>query len=698
MFCLFAISDLSLALSGAAAHSGRLFVLAAGGGVAGLAVLLTRPPERGSLAAHLLVTAVYLGPAFAIYAHAPQGAAPTVTAAFIPVLLALWITERRHAIAHLVVAWGCVLLAASSGGNDTGTIVAAICFVPTSALLYASCVAVLDALDTQAAALDTLGLRDPLTGLGNDRMLDEELEVELTRHRSAGRPLTVVDLTLRRFADLNAAVGPAAGDAVITGVARALTLHAPVGATLARVAGDRFTVILPDRDAEQALAFATTVASALPQRARDHAIELLIGTATYPADGEEPATLMSVAAERRTACETTQPSDLPRPTAAHDETWTVVAGDLEAVVPPPPTRRVSRSELATDRLIWRATAGGFVVYAAVGLAVQFWAKDLASTAVLGVSVGALFLAVSALLANPPHIDTRLNHAVIAAGYLAPLGAMLAAAPNISWVVGTGVLAPLLAAVRLTSRRQIVAHLASFSLLAIVLMLTSASDGDGRLAIGILLTNTWVLGICVAVVFDAAERQTAEISRLMLRDPLTGVGNAELVHQRISDAMPRHDALQLPLTLLAFDALGFDDLVRADGRGNGNHVLRDLATLAVNLAGPHATVARTRGSAFQILLPFTEAEDIDELARRLRRAVAVISRRGRHLDARIGIAEYPADARDPVELSRLADARRHADDPASHDLRDDLVILSERQDAADVAFPDDTVVRPERRVG
>ncbi|MEH3052828.1 MAG: diguanylate cyclase [Patulibacter minatonensis] len=500
-------------------------------------------------------------------------------------------------------------------------------------------------------------------------MRDAELGVELTRHRSAGRPFAVVDVSLRDFQALNDRIGRAAGDTVLTALAGFLTAHASAGATVARLDGDRFSVLLPSSDAEAAERFVARVRASMPSHAGRQELVLTSGVATYPVDGDHDEPLVIAAADRWR-------SDEGAPTTGRtdgaESPWTLVMTGHELAPPPELPRRVNRRDLAADPLIWRSIGGAFLLYSVVIGAAQMITGELAGTGFAPAVTAAALCAFWMLASGPPKIGTWRNHVAIASAYVLPFGAMLAATPNASWAVSTAFLAPLLTVVRLTDRRQIAAHLAMPPVLCLGLAASGQVDQASIVACLALSVNTWVLGICTAVVFEAAEAQWQEIEGLVLRDPLTGAGNRDLLAQRLAEELPRHDQLQMSLAFLELDLIGFADLVRRDGRGAANHVLRDTALVISGVVGPTATVSRIGGSTFRILLPLADLDDLspertEDLLAGLRNAIASTSRRDRHVLPRIGVAMYPEDATDARTLEAVAASRRRADDPYAHEV-------------------------------
>jgi diguanylate cyclase (GGDEF)-like protein len=112
--------------------------------------------------------------------------------------------------------------------------------------LVASQVAAGVAQATRMANLESLALRDPLTGLGNRRVLDAKLRTVFARHAIARQDSAVIICDVDRLKEINDTHGHAAGDAVLLEAADALRLSV-VGiadATVCRIGGDEFCIII----------------------------------------------------------------------------------------------------------------------------------------------------------------------------------------------------------------------------------------------------------------------------------------------------------------------------------------------------------------------------------------------------------------------------------------------------------------------
>ena len=99
---------------------------------------------------------------------------------------------------------------------------------------------------TRVANLESLALRDPLTGLGNRRVLDAKLRTVFARPPIARQDSAVIICDVDHLKQINDTHGHAAGDAVLLEAADALRL-AVLGiadATVCRIGGDEFCIII----------------------------------------------------------------------------------------------------------------------------------------------------------------------------------------------------------------------------------------------------------------------------------------------------------------------------------------------------------------------------------------------------------------------------------------------------------------------
>jgi diguanylate cyclase (GGDEF)-like protein len=92
-------------------------------------------------------------------------------------------------------------------------------------------------------------LLDALTGLGNHRAFQEEVDRQL-RHARGGEPITVGLIDLDDFRRINDTAGHAVGDEVLAEVSKIIRQTLRRGGQVFRVGGDEFGVIMPGIRAE----------------------------------------------------------------------------------------------------------------------------------------------------------------------------------------------------------------------------------------------------------------------------------------------------------------------------------------------------------------------------------------------------------------------------------------------------------------
>lgn len=97
------------------------------------------------------------------------------------------------------------------------------------------------------ARVEHLAYHDPLTGLGNRRLVEERLEAALDASHEAGPPVTVVMADVNRLKEANDRYGHEAGDRALVAIANALSLATGTvpGAVAGRIGGDEFCAVLP---------------------------------------------------------------------------------------------------------------------------------------------------------------------------------------------------------------------------------------------------------------------------------------------------------------------------------------------------------------------------------------------------------------------------------------------------------------------
>ena len=141
-------------------------------------------------------------------------------------------------------------------------------------------------IDAHQKGLLHLAHLDPLTGLGNGRMLRSRLDYELSRHRRMRRRLTVFILDLDGFKSVNDRFGHQAGDEVLREVARQLQRTVREQDTVVRQGGDEFCVLAPETGWREAEKLAERLTYAIARAVGGlQGITASIGFAVFPDEG-----------------------------------------------------------------------------------------------------------------------------------------------------------------------------------------------------------------------------------------------------------------------------------------------------------------------------------------------------------------------------------------------------------------------------
>jgi diguanylate cyclase (GGDEF)-like protein len=150
------------------------------------------------------------------------------------------------------------------------------------------------------------------------------------------------------------------------------------------------------------------------------------------------------------------------------------------------------------------------------------------------------------------------------------------------------------------------------------------------------------------------RQQAELRDLAETDTLTGLINHRGFQEALRGELERAAVRRDSVALVALDLDDFKAINERHGHPFGDGVLEGVgAQLRKSVRGADIA-ARTGGEEFALILPGTEAEAAQEIAERVRTAVARISPAGSELSCSAGVAVYPVDADNAGALLQLAE--------------------------------------------
>lgn len=157
-------------------------------------------------------------------------------------------------------------------------------------------------LSVSRDAMAQLAHHDALTGLPNRRMFEQRLEQVLEMSRRSGRSCALLFVDLDDFKAINDAHGHAVGDLVLQAVARTIVDAVRQVDTVARLAGDEFTVLCENVDSDDAaLQIVATLEHAfdkpLDVGGQPFPARASVGVSLFPRDAQDARTLLASADE-----------------------------------------------------------------------------------------------------------------------------------------------------------------------------------------------------------------------------------------------------------------------------------------------------------------------------------------------------------------------------------------------------------------
>jgi diguanylate cyclase (GGDEF)-like protein len=179
------------------------------------------------------------------------------------------------------------------------TLIQGLVLIPTLLLTAGAITFLRERLAASEERFRRLAESDPLTGVGNYRVLSQKMPGELSRHRRHGRPLAVVVFDLDDFKHVNDSYGHQRGDRVLQEVAGALMGAVRAHDVLVRHGGDEFCVVAPETDRDEAEDLAGRLREGIRQvKVEGRRLDACTGCAVFPEDGEDLDTLLTRADER----------------------------------------------------------------------------------------------------------------------------------------------------------------------------------------------------------------------------------------------------------------------------------------------------------------------------------------------------------------------------------------------------------------
>ena len=146
--------------------------------------------------------------------------------------------------------------------------------------------------------LERLAQQDSLTGLGNRRRFEQEVEAEMARSRRQVTPGALLLIDVDHFKSVNDSLGHLAGDKVLKQIAEILDDRLRESDSLARLGGDEFAILLPDTGLREARLVAESLTKAIREGTEAGSVASVtasIGVALF--DGDPRLDVQTVIAE-----------------------------------------------------------------------------------------------------------------------------------------------------------------------------------------------------------------------------------------------------------------------------------------------------------------------------------------------------------------------------------------------------------------
>lgn len=145
-------------------------------------------------------------------------------------------------------------------------------------------------------ALQHQALHDPLTGLPNRLLLQNNMEQEIHRSQRTNKPFVLIVSDLNRFKEINDTLGHHIGDIVLQQSGERFIELLRKSDTTVRLGGDEFGILLPETNLSDATHIAEKISLAFdkPFLVEDHSLSIGIslGIVEYPIHGDNVQLLM----------------------------------------------------------------------------------------------------------------------------------------------------------------------------------------------------------------------------------------------------------------------------------------------------------------------------------------------------------------------------------------------------------------------
>ncbi|WP_059752013.1 putative bifunctional diguanylate cyclase/phosphodiesterase [Thiobacillus denitrificans] len=172
------------------------------------------------------------------------------------------------------------------------------------------------------------------------------------------------------------------------------------------------------------------------------------------------------------------------------------------------------------------------------------------------------------------------------------------------------------------------------------------------------TAALLIGILIAgFVSRRATHQARQLAAQAMYDPLTGLANRSLLHDRLEHEIERSKRAYTSFGVVLMDLDRFKEVNDTLGHEVGDKLLREVGRRFKEAVRAEDTVARLGGDEYVVLVHDLDREGIPAIANKLLAALDKPfhwQNQSIDLGASLGVSLYPSQCRDASELLRCAD--------------------------------------------